>query len=238
MIKRLLKIIGKGVLILAAILLIGFGVLYLIYNEPLPEGTPGVEADALANKMLEAINNEAYTKTNYLEWSFANGAHHYKWDKTNGKVDVKWDDYHVHLHLKQSSKSNVFENGSEVTGDTKNELINKAEGFFNNDSFWLVAPFKVFDLGTERSLVTLENGSKALLITYSSGGSTPGDSYLWHLGANGVPESYQMWVSIIPIGGVKATWEYWKIMETGAFLPTSHKLGPITLDMGEVRGYN
>ncbi|MGS0527908.1 hypothetical protein ACU8V7_24695 [Zobellia nedashkovskayae] len=96
--------------------------------------------------------------------------------------------------------------------------------FFNNDSFWLVAPFKVFDSGTQRSLVTLEDGSNALMITYSSGGSTPGDSYLWHLGPNGLPESYQMWVSIIPIGGLKATWDDWKIMESGAFLPTSHKL--------------
>ncbi len=235
---KVLKILGKGILILAGLLLVGFGILYMLYNEPLPQGTPGAEADALAEKMLDAINNEAYAKTNYLEWSFANGAHSYKWDKENGEVDVEWDAYRVLLNLKNTSKSKVFENEAEVIGNDRKELIAKVEGFFNNDSFWLVAPFKVFDNGTQRSLVTIEDGSKALMITYSSGGSTPGDSYLWHLGPNGLPESYQMWVSIIPIGGLKATWDDWKIMESGAFLPTSHKLGPMTLDMGEVRGYN
>ncbi|MDB2607120.1 hypothetical protein N9Y48_05030 [Zobellia sp.] len=238
MIKRIFKIVGKGILIFATILLVGFGILYLVYNEPLPEGTAGPEADALAEKMLEAINYDMYSKTNYLEWSFASGSHRYKWDKTNGKVDVEWDNYHILLNLTNPSKSEVFERGAEVIGDSKNTLITKAEGFFNNDSFWLVAPFKVFNAGTQRSLVTQEDGSKSLLITYSSGGSTPGDSYLWHLGPKGLPDSYQMWVSIIPIGGIKATWEDWKIMETGAFLPTLHKLGPITLSMGEVKGYN
>ncbi|MBU2973188.1 hypothetical protein [Zobellia sp. B3R18] len=238
MIKRILKVVGKGIIILSAILLIGFGIVYLIYNEPLPKGIPGTEADALAEKMLKATNNEAYRNTNYLEWSFANGAHSYKWDKINGEVDVEWDAYRILLNLKHPNKSKVFENEAEVIGNSRKELITKAEGYFNNDSFWLVAPFKVFDQGTQRSVVNLEDGTKALMITYSSGGSTPGDSYLWHLGPNGLPESYQMWVSIIPIGGLQATWDDWKIMETGAFLPTSHKLGPITLDMGEVRGYN
>ncbi|MBT9189340.1 hypothetical protein [Zobellia russellii] len=238
MIKRILKVVGKGILILSAILLIGFGIVYLIYNKPLPKGISGTEADALAEKMLKAANNEAYKNTNYLEWSFANGAHSYKWDKINGEVDVKWDAYRILLNLKHPNKSKVFENEAEVIGNSRKELITKAEGYFNNDSFWLVAPFKVFDQGTQRSVVHLKDGTKALMITYSSGGSTPGDSYLWHLGPNGLPESYQMWVSIIPIGGLKATWDDWKIMETGAFLPTSHKLGPMTLDMGEVRGYN
>ncbi|SIS70320.1 hypothetical protein SAMN05421766_103487 [Zobellia uliginosa] len=238
MIGKLLKILGKGLLYLAALLLVGFGVLYMIYDEALPTGITGEKADALAVKMLKAINNDAYTQTQYLEWTFAKGAHRYKWDKANGEVDVAWDDYRVLLHLNSPSKSKVFENETEVLGEDRKKRIDQAIGFFNNDSFWLVAPFKVFDTGTERSLVTLEDGSQALLVTYSSGGSTPGDSYLWHIGPNGLPESFQMWVSIIPIGGLKATWDDWKIMESGAFLPTSHKLGPLTLDMGEVRGYN
>ena len=102
----------------------------------------------------------------------------------------------------------------------------------------MVAPFKVFDKGTSRSIVTLEDGSEGLLVSYASGGTTPGDSYLWKLQANGFPESYQMWVGIIPIGGMEATWEDWQIMDSGCFLPTSHKLGPVTLFMGNVKAYN
>ena len=109
---------------------------------------------------------------------------------------------------------------------------------FNNDSFWLVAPYKIFDEGTERSLVSLEDGSQALLVTYTSGGSTPGDSYLWLLNENEIPYAYKMWVKIIPVGGVEASWDHWTKMESGAYLPKSHKMGPITLSMGDVRGFN
>ncbi len=55
----------------------------------------------------------------------------------------------------------------------------------------------------ERRLVKTKTNKDALLVTYTSGGTTPGDSYLWHLDASGKPESYQMWVSILPIGGLE-----------------------------------
>ncbi|QCX00002.1 hypothetical protein FGM00_07770 [Aggregatimonas sangjinii] len=234
LIVKFLKICG----VLFLILLIAFGVLYLIYDQPLPKGKTGPQADTLAQKMLAAINNEQYQKTRFLEWSYVGGRHQYKWDKENGKVTVSWNDFKVLLNLYMPDKSAVFENGVEIIGDNRSELIETAISYFNNDSFWLVAPFKVFDKGTSRSLVALEDGSNGLLVTYSEGGTTPGDAYLWKLNDSGFPISYQMWVKIIPIGGLEATWDDWKIMENGLFLPTSHELGPITLSMGEVRAYD
>ncbi|MFK7812621.1 MAG: hypothetical protein AB8B59_09015 [Maribacter sp.] len=236
--KKLLKIIFK---IFGGLLLIGliaFGILYAVYNESLPEGKSGPAADALAEKVLKSINYDAYKNTRYLEWTFAGGAHQYKWDKVRGIVEVKWDDYQVILNMKNASKSDVWNNGIEVFGNGRQKLIKKATDFFNNDSFWLVAPFKVFDEGTERSIVKLEDGSDALLITYTEGGTTPGDSYLWKLQPSGFPESFRMWVGIIPIGGLEATWDDWKIMESGVFLPASHKMGPVTLFMSDVSAYN
>ncbi len=218
--------------------LLAFAILYVIYNKPIPTGVEGQAADALAKKMLIAVNNDVYTKTRYLEWSFAKGAHQYKWDKENGKVQIEWDAYTVNLNLSEPSKSDALENNSKLIGTAKTKLIEKATSYFNNDSFWLVAPFKVFDQGTKRSLVTLDDGTEGLLVTYISGGTTPGDTYLWKLQPNGFPESYQMWVKIIPIGGLQASWDDWKAMESGAFLPTTHNLGPMTLDMGTVKGYN
>lgn len=232
--KRALKII----LILLGLFVILAGILYIHYNEPLPIGTKQAEADILAEKMLLAIRNSDYERTRFLEWSFAGGNHKYKWDKENGKVDVKWSDYVVNLNLNNTNKSIVFDKGTRIIGSAKLKLINKALDYFNNDSFWLVAPFKVFDQGTTRSLVPLGNGSEGLLVTYTSGGTTPGDSYLWKLQENGFPMSFTMWVKIIPIGGIEATWDDWKVMENGVFLPASHQLGPITLSMGEVRAYN
>ncbi len=237
--NRILKIILKVSGFLAVFVVITFGILYAVYNQPLPIGKKGSEADALATKMLKAIHHDAYKKTRYLEWSFAGGKHQYKWDKTNGKVRVQWNDHTVELNLNTPNKSEVYTNNVlELNTENRSDIIEKAIAYFNNDSFWLVAPFKVFDKGTSRSLITLEGGTEALLVQYSSGGTTPGDAYLWKLQANGFPESYQMWVKIIPIGGLQASWENWKVMESGVFLPTSHKLGPVTITMGTVRGYN
>jgi hypothetical protein len=236
--KRFLKIFLKISIGLIVFLLTSFAIVYLVYNEPLPKSSNPERADVLAQKMLSAINNETYVKTRNIEWTFAGGAHEYKWDKEMGKVAVKWNDYLVNLNLANPNASKVYKNSKEVLDDNKSEIIQKAMDNFNNDSFWLVAPFKLFDKGTKRYLVTLEDGSDGLLVTYSSGGSTPGDSYLWKLQTNGFPISFKMWVKIIPIGGLEASWDDWKVMENGAYFPSSHKLGPVTLDMGTLKAYN
>lgn len=231
--KKILKVLA-GVLIFALFTLTAF---YLIYNKPLPVGTAGSEAEALAAKMLAAVNYPAYENTRFLEWTFAGGAHHYKWDKERKNVEVRWDAIVVKLNLNSYSKSEVTKKGTALQGNDKKKAISKAVSFFNNDSFWLVAPFKVFDSGTERRIVTGKDGKKQLLVTYTSGGSTPGDSYLWKLGANGFPESFQMWVKIIPVGGLEVSWEDWKIMESGVFLPTTHQLGPFSFQMENLKAY-
>tara|TARA_R110002050_G_scaffold56512_1_gene127002 strand:- start:99207 stop:99908 length:702 start_codon:yes stop_codon:yes gene_type:complete len=228
----------KIILVFIGLVISIFAISYLVLNKSLPKGENTAEADALAQKMLTAINYDAYAETSYLEWSFADGAHTYKWDKKKGQVLVKWSGYSVNLNLNNPDKSEVFKGNKRILGEVKISLIKKASDYFNNDSFWLVAPFKVFDKGTTRSIVTLEDGTKGILVSYSSGGSTPGDSYLWKLQPNGFPESYQMWVKIIPIGGLEASWDDWKVMENGLFLPATHKIGPITLYMRNVRAYN
>lgn len=236
--KKALKILLKCIGVLFILGAVGCGIFYGVYNKPIPKGKPGVAADSLAHKMLTAINYQAYKDTRYVEWNFKGRAHRYKWDKQLGVVRVEWEDYRVLLNLTDPEKSSVFDTDIQVKEGLRTELIEKAVSNFNNDSFWLVAPFKVFDNATQRSLVTLEDGSDGLLITYTSGGTTPGDSYLWRLGSNGFPESFRMWVAIIPIGGLKASWDNWQIMESGVFLPTSHQLGPIDFQMEDVSAYN
>jgi len=234
-IKRILKIIGGVIIFFTLPTLLLFGFMYLKYNEDLPDGIQGPKADALATQMLQALNEEAYLNTDYLEWTFK-GRHHYKWYKSNNNVEVSWEQITVILDLKNNTNSKVFAGEQEYNGIEKQEYINKAENYFNNDSFWLVAPYKVFDKGVERRLVKTEDNKNKLLVTYTIGGSTPGDSYLWHLDAQGKPKSYQMWTQILPIDGLEATWENWITTESGALLPTFHKLLFLGIEMGEVKG--
>ena len=233
MIKKILKVIG----VLFGVLVLGMIIFGWIINKPLPEGKSGPEADALAQKMLKAMNASNYEQTRFLEWSYRNDSHHYKWDKTNGLVEVEWSDKKVILNLANPSASEVYEKNLTIIGNASSDLIDSALNKFNNDSFWLVAPYKVFDDGTTRSIVTLEDGSQALLVSYTKGGSTPGDSYLWRLNPDGFPNAFQMWVNIIPVGGLEASWDDWITAESGAFLPKSHEFGPLSLGMGEVKGY-
>ena len=231
--KKILKILG----ILLGSLLVVVLVAGIFLNESLPEGKSGPQADALAHKMLEALNHMAYEDTRFLEWSFRNNSHYYKWDKHLNLALVRWDNTMVELDLTHPNRSNCFTDGEEVYGKSKTKIISKAVEKFNNDSFWLVAPYKVFDNGVTRRVVELPQ-EKALLVTYNKGGSTPGDSYLWLLNDHGFPKAFKMWVNIIPIGGLEASWDDWIVTESGAFLPKTHQFGPILFDMGDVQGYN
>ena len=209
---------------------------YLIYNEELPSGEQGPKADIMAEQLMETLKAENFQITRYLEWDF-NGIHQYKWDRQLQKAEVNWGDHKVVLDLNDYGQSQVFTEGQLISGNEADDLINKAVAYFNNDSFWLVAPFKVFDRGTERRVVATEAQGEALLVTYTSGGSTPGDSYLWLFDEQGFPVAFKMWVSIIPIGGLEAGWKQWKITESDTYLPTGHKIGPFNLKLNQVKAY-
>lgn len=233
--RKALKITAGIVIFLTLPSLLLFGFLYLRYNEDLPTGIQGEQADALATKMLNALDYESYKATNYLEWTFRR-RHHYKWKKDENSCNVYWKEFKVDLDLNDYSKSKAYVHSFKVEGGQAEDLIEKATTYFNNDSFWLVAPYKIFDKGTERRLVKQEDGSEALLVTYTSGGTTPGDSYLWILDENGKPKSFKMWTTLLPIDGLEATWSHWKTTESGAQLPTYHKLLFTGIKLKDVKG--
>lgn len=215
--KKILRVLG----ILLLLIIVGLFGLYLFKNESLPQGEAGAKADALAREMLTAMNKAAWDTTKSVSWTFR-GAHDYTWDREEHMVTVKWDENTVILDP-ETQEGAVIVEGTTLTPDQEQALVETAWSFFNNDSFWLAAPYKAFDPGTERSIVTCADGREGLMVTYTSGGSTPGDSYVWVLGEDKRPVACKMWVSIIPIGGIEFSWENYQQLPSGALVATDHK---------------
>ena len=207
---------------------------YFIVNRPLPVGIEGQEAELLADRMLTSLDVSGWDTTRYVNWCFAE-RHTYAWDRKTDSVVITWGDTEVRLHTKTIAGS-ARRDGKQLSGIELENLIQDAWGYFCNDSFWLIAPYKIRDPGTTRALVKNQEEGDQLLVTYSSGGVTPGDAYLWSFNADGSPASYRMWVSIIPVGGVKATWEDYVGLPTGAKIAQVHDLGMVKLNMTNLSG--
>lgn len=232
--KKLIKFFSYSFLLLV-FFISTIGIVFLVIDQPLPEGEQGEAADQLATKMRDALSYEALKDTSKLQWIFR-GKRHYQWHKGDSQCTVKWDNIQVDLDLKNQKASKVFIDTKPHRGKEKSNYIEKALKYFNNDSFWLIAPFKVFDSGVERRLVKGKEGKMSLLVTYTSGGNTPGDSYLWHIDEHGIPTSFQMWVSLIPIGGLSATWENWITTKSGIRLASLHQVNFLDIELTNITG--
>ena len=218
-VKNMLKFLKISGIVLGALLL-SLVLIAWIAHEKEPIGKVCQEADVLANQMMAAVDKPAWDSTKWLQWSFF-GSHHYIWDKERDFVQISWKNKRVLLHTKTLTGI-AYENGNQVNGKKADKLIQKAWTFFANDSFWLNPVVKAFDPGTERSLVTLKDGREGVKVQYSSGGVTPGDSYVWILGPDKKPTDWKMWVKVLPVGGIGTTWEGWTRLSTGALVATTH----------------
>lgn len=216
--KRLLKIIGIFLLSILVILGIAFVIMNAKYSSELPKGETGEKADLLAQNILTSLNYEDYQNTSQLSWKFRDNT--YQWNKNTNEVLVSWEGNTVLLYTKDTQKS-IIKSPLDISDTERQQLITDATNAFYNDSFWLVAPYKIMEQGVTRKYVAAtETENASLLITYSSGGSTPGDSYQWFVDENYIPTKFKMWASIVPIDGLTATWADWK--ETGSGAKISH----------------
>lgn len=204
-------------------------------NEPQPKVNPSPEADELAQKVLSALNKPAWDTLQGLKWEFP-GGHKYSWNKKENSAIISWENHVVFINLDDQT-GKVLTDDKEISGEDKKTLLNKAWSFWCNDSFWMFAPYKIFDPNTIRTIVEYA-GKDALLVSYQGGGVTPGDSYLWILDDDYKPVAFKMWVSIIPVGGIKLSWEDWITLPSGAEVSTKHVGDLFTIDMKGVEEIN
>ena len=227
--KRFLRWISITAFVLVAFAVIAGAIL----DEPRPTGTEGPEAEALAARVLASVEDDAWHETGAVAWTFA-GRNEHLWDRERHYARVRWDDREVLLRVDERSGV-AFESGRRLEGDEATAALDQAHAHFINDSFWLNPVSKMYDDGVRRELVETSEGD-ALLVSYTSGGRTPGDAYLWHLDPDGRPIRWQMWVSVLPIGGLSCSWDSWTTLPTGALVSQAHDFGPLTLALSDVRG--
>lgn len=219
--KKWLKRIAIAALAIGLLSCLGLGIAWAIASEPRPEGRRE-GADALARRIETAVNVEAWERTGAVRWRFggARGAHDHLWDRERDVSRVRWGDGFEALIRIGGPYGRAYDDGVELEGDDAREALEDAWGYWVNDSFWLNPLAKLRDEGVTLSVV---DGDR-LLVSYSRGGLTPGDAYLWIVGEDGLPERWKLWVSVIPVGGVEGTWEEWITLSTGARISTRHRM--------------
>lgn len=223
-----------GIGVALAIFAAALGVAFVALDEPRPTSRPGPAAEALTARIERAIDLAAWERTGAVRWTFA-GGHRHLWDRTRSVARVEWGDTRVLLYV-GGPRGRAYRGARELGGDEARAALETAYAYWINDSFWLNPLAKLRDEGVTRGIVRV-GGEDALLVHYASGGLTPGDAYLWIPGENDLPRAWRMWVSVILVGGVEASWEGWTTLSTGARIATRHT-GPLglALELTDVEG--
>lgn len=186
----------------------------------LPKGTPGPRAEQLTQKMLAAADFEKWQATAAVSFTFSGGEKIF-WDRQRKLIEVV-----VKKKLVQfseiSGKSICFEDERRVNDDCA-EMTETAVKRFYNHTFWLNPAFHINAPGAQRALV----GENQLLVSFKSGGSTPGDSYLFTLDEEGKIAEMRMWVSVIPLKGARAVFSNYVKSQTGVRVALDHKVASL-----------
>ncbi|HNE18257.1 MAG TPA: hypothetical protein PKM44_00070 [Turneriella sp.] len=197
-----------------------FGGIFLSACSSLPKGTPGPRAEELAQKMLAGADVDKWQATAAVSFTFRGGDKIF-WDRKRKLTEVIIKKKLVQFS-EVSGKSVCFEEERRVTDDCADMTETAIKRFYNH-TFWLNPAFHISSPGTERALV----GDNQLLVSFKSGGSTPGDSYLFTLDEEGKIAEMRMWVSVLPIKGARAVFSNYTKTQTGVRVALNHDVASL-----------
>ena len=229
--RKVLKILAALVAVLV-LGVVGFG---FSLRHPMPPSQPGPAAEDLARSLEKSVNPAAWQQTGAVRFTFGGRAHHvWLWDKARNFARMEGKDITVLVDAGRQT-GRAYKGGVEVKGAEAQKLVAGGWSAFCNDTFWLNPLTKLFDAGTERARADVD-GHPAVVVRYASGGVTPGDAYLWIAGDDNRPRAVRMYVHILPVKGMEASWEGWQTLATGALVATTHHFGPLTIQLTDVAG--
>jgi hypothetical protein len=163
-------------------------------------------ADSVAMMAYEASGGDAWDDVRYLRFDFAvesNGqrgpTRRHLWDLATGDYRIEWpagtDTTVVVLFNVDTRTGNAYVGGDLVEGARAEQMLESAYSRHINDTYWLMAPHKVFDPGAVRTYVPDSSSAAAevLQLSFDNVGLTPGDRY---------------WMKVDPATGDLAGWTY------------------------------
>jgi len=153
------------------------------------------KADSVAMRLAEAHGARAWASAPMLRFDFAveragqsGPPRRHLWNRETGEYRLEWTEgqdstYVAILDVRTASgnlaSGTVYRNGSELAGAQDSTRRAQAYRAFINDTYWLLAPLKVFDPGVDRSYVADSSTADhdVLHLRFGDVGLTPGDEY-------------------------------------------------------------
>ncbi len=212
--------------------------IFLLGRRELPKGgKQGAVAEALTRKIERAVRLDRWQKTAAVSFCFALQNNLHFRDNQRGYHEVIWQSskgvYRVHYDC--HANFIVWLNESILT-DKKEawKAYEKAYALHTNDFFWL-QPFAQLRAPGSKRFYLQKN---ALLVQYTSGGVTPGDSFLIITNDQGLPIRWEMWVSVLPIlKGYTVSFEDWHTSRTGALFSLMHRSPLLDVPITQLKVY-
>jgi hypothetical protein len=140
------------------------------------------KAVAIADRVMREMGGyDAWKNTRYLAWSFFGGQYQI-WDKQTGDFHWEKDSLVANYNL-GTQKGQVYSKGQDISATPAGqEVLAKLTPIWNNNSWWLLMPFKLKDSGVT---LTYKGSTKtmagqpadALQLTFKNVGTTPENRY-------------------------------------------------------------
>ncbi len=214
----------------------------VVLSVPVVAQNRDAKADAVGHEFISALGGEtAWAKARQFRFDFAVeregksvARFSHAWDRYTGDYRLSGTDktgapFTVFFNV-NTREGQAFVNGKAVEGEAREAQLKNAYGRFINDTFWLLAPWKIFDPGVRLAYdgekpCPAETGAGAcdvLKMSFDNVGLTPRDIYwLWITRDGGHMVAWQYLLNGAEETPTLALWKDWK--NYGGILLASEK---------------
>ncbi len=193
------------------------------------------DGEALARTIEKRVGLEAYSGLSAVSFYFVPAGRSHFRDLKRGLVEVTFasGSHQFVVQYDSAGRSIVYKNRVKITGAEAERAHAQAVSFHINDYFWF-NPFVQFR-SPGAKLGKTESGD--LLVHYESGGVTPGDTYLIRTDESGRPVEWRLWVSVLPLKGLRFSFEDWTDIAPGVSVALMHKSTFKNVEIRDVKAF-